>query len=397
MLLRGLQLSQFRNFSEVELSFGAGFNVLSGLNGAGKTNLLEAIYLLSTLKSFRIHDQSALIREGASLARVQARLFNPITDLPETLEIRIERGPKSTRKRVFHNDKAQRSALSTYGLLRCILFTPEDMQIIRGSPTQRRQFIDRVLFADDAQHIVDIQKYEKLLRSRNRLLKEPDAASPAHQPLFSAYEEGLAKIGAQIWSRRVRLLKALNPEFIEHYQNIQQHNRTSTAPQSLKPDIRYKARVLRDEQADDSILPENPEKTLFEQIQKRRSVDILRKSTTIGPHLDDLEFRLNHRLAQQYASQGQMRTLILAFKIAELKHGQRGPHTPLLLLDDVSSELDPQRNQQLFSLLAQASQQCIMTTTDPAFIHIVDAKRHDFAVQEGKIATKRDSSLPEKR
>ena len=383
MELRNLELTSYRNLSQVSCDFGPRFNVFSGQNGAGKTNLLEAIYLLSTLKSFRINDQSVLIQDETMESVIRARFYNHVAKLPENLAIRIRRGDKGARKTIYQNDKHQKSAIHVYGAFRAILFTPEDLGVLRGSPTQRRQFVDRVVFARDKQHIIDIQQYEKLLRSRNRLLKEQNALSPMHAPLFEAYENGLAETGSRIWKRRLELLREIEESFAEHYLSIQSVKVESDRKNNI-PSIRYEARIFRGQSS-----PETPnsdyENKLRDQLAACRREDAYRKTTTIGPHLDDIVFEIGERNAQQYASQGQLRAIVLAFKVAELKLAKSLQQKPLLLLDDVSSELDPHRNAQFFELLSREAGQCVITTTDAKFLHTRDAERLDYHVENGRI------------
>ena len=168
MRLKQLTLADFRNFrfdpasSQVgqQLEFGQRFTVLWGHNGAGKTNILEALYLLSTLRSFRTSDLKAMLRRGCDHARVEIEAFDAELGLSRKLEVRIDRGARSTRRSARLDGKLVRSAVDFYGHVRAVLFTPEDLGILRGSPGGRRQFIDRVLFARERAHIADVQAYE---------------------------------------------------------------------------------------------------------------------------------------------------------------------------------------------------------------------------------------------
>ena len=172
MLLRGLELHDYRNLARASLGLEPGFTVLWGHNGAGKTNLLEALYLVSTLRSFRTSDLGVLVRHEAPGARVEVSGHDPVLGVGTTLEVRLERRGASTRRTATADGKVVRSGAQFYGRVRAVLFTPEDLGVLRGSPTGRRQFLDRVIFARDRAHIGDVQAYEKLLRSRNRVLKD---------------------------------------------------------------------------------------------------------------------------------------------------------------------------------------------------------------------------------
>ncbi len=193
MLLQKLALRDYRNLAEADLDLGQGFTVLWGHNGAGKTNLLEALYLVSTLRSFRTSDQSVMVRHDTAGARVEVQAHDDVLGVGTTLEVRLERRGKSTRRTASADGKVVRSGAQFYGRIRAVLFTPEDLGVLRGSPTGRRQFMDRVLFARDRAHITDVQAYEKLLRSRNRVLRLDGGPPPAEREhLLSTYEAGLA-------------------------------------------------------------------------------------------------------------------------------------------------------------------------------------------------------------
>ncbi|NJK30980.1 MAG: AAA family ATPase, partial [Deltaproteobacteria bacterium] len=217
MLLQ-LALADFRNFAASELRFGPRFTILWGHNGAGKTNVLEAIYLVSTLRSFRTSELGSMLKRGSEHARVEVQVHDPIVELRTRLEVRIDRQARSVRRSARLEGKLVRSAASSYGRDpgRC-LFTPEDLGVLRGSPQGRRQFVDRVLFARERAHIGDVQAYEKLLRSRNKVLKIDEALLAMHpaerERLLDTYDRQLAEVGARIWSRRARLIADLRAPF----------------------------------------------------------------------------------------------------------------------------------------------------------------------------------------
>lgn len=380
MQLQRLSLRNFRNFEELDCAIAPRFTVFWGENGAGKTNLLEAIYFLSTLRSFRVSEQSLLIRGEQSEAQLASRCLDLQSELHDDLRISLRKNERGTRKSIQLNQKTQKSALSVYGRLPTILFTPEDLGVIRGSPSQRRQFMDRVLFAQDRNHIADIQHYEKLLRSRNRLLKEARSRSSSHDALFSTYEEGMATVGARIWQRRVELIQQLQEDYQKDYQQIQ----GSSAQGTRKVELHYQSKLAPE--AASQAISEDPEECLKTAFKEQRSEHILRGSTRCGPHLDDLLFIYEGKKAPQIASQGQLRAMVLAFKIAELELARRRGQASILLLDDVSSEFDPQRNEHLFGLIAERVEQCIVTTTDPKFLRIAADQRSDHQVLAGTIS-----------
>jgi DNA replication and repair protein RecF len=351
--LQHLSVHEFRNLVAGEVEFGPRFTILHGHNGAGKTNLLEALYLVATLRSFRSADFSPLVRTGQAETRVEVVGLDPAVGIRSRLIVQLLRSDRQTRRIAIADGKTIRAGIDFYGRLRAILFTPEDLGVLRGAPGGRRQFLDRVLFARERAHIKDIQDYEKLLRSRNRVLREDQATARPRDDLLSAYETGLADVGARIWTRREQLLSTLRTRFAEAFRSI--HG------DSLPATITYVSKV--------GSLPEHPRELLADTLRNQRRHDMMRGTTTCGPHRDDFDMQLGGQSASTFASQGQARALVLAFKIAELQAARElTGEAPLLLLDDVSSELDPERSAHLFTALVREAGQCVLTTTAPHFI-----------------------------
>jgi len=387
----------YRNLAEAEISLGPGFTVLWGHNGAGKTNVLEAIYLVSTLRSFRTSDLGVLPREGTAGCRVLVRGLDEGLGVHTTLEVRLERRGETTRRTAVADGKVVRSGAAFYGRVRAVLFTPEDLGVLRGGPTGRRQFMDRVLFGRERGHIADVQAYEKLLRSRNRVLKDEGARGSERQRMLEAYEAGLAQTGARLWTRRVELLAELEGRFAEAFGRIHgeagEHGALASEGPSegVRPSERGPGPVasLRYECRLGEVPAGEREAALLQALAERRELDERRGATSVGPHRDDLVVALDGRPAGDFASQGQSRALVLAFKLAEVQAArERSPDgsPPLLLLDDVSSELDPGRTALLFRTLGEQAGQCILTTTSPRFIALppqVEARR--FRVDRGTI------------
>mgnify|MGYP000306317245 CR=1 FL=1 len=365
MQLERIGLRDYRNFESADIEFAERFTVLHGHNGAGKTAVLEAIYLLNTLRSFRSSDMGPLVRSGTAAALVEATVHDAVAGLPSKLEVRLEKREKSTRRTASADGKVVRSGAKFYGRVRAILFTPEDLAVLRGSPSGRRQFLDRMVFARDKGHIADIQAYEKLVRSRNQVLKREDLAMTARNDLLDTYETGLAEVGARVWTRRVDMVESLSEPFAAAFAGI--HGSIGSAPaggDAMQASAHYVSKLGAHPEAD-------REAALRQALADRRPEDLRRRVTTIGPHRDDLDVRLDDNAAADFASQGQARALVLAFKLAELRAARdNSGQPPLLLLDDVSSELDPTRTAMLFETLAADAGQCVMTTTDAAFIRL---------------------------
>ena len=378
MELRELQLAQYRNIAAATLPLDARFTVIWGENGAGKTNLLEAIYLISTFRSFRTSDQRVLLRAGHREALTKLTAFDPTLGLASTFEVRIAQHERSTRKTGSIDGKRVAAAKDFYGRIRAILFTPEDLGMLRGSPSGRRQFLDRVIFAQDRTHIGDIQDYEKTIRSRNRVLKsESNVGRTEQAALLDSYDEGIARLGAWIWGRRAAVVEAIRPGFLRAFEEI-------NGP-GLDPALDYASPVpIGDSSSDHGQVRD----FYLTQLQAKRAEDLARGTTSVGPHRDDLQFTVFQSPAADYASQGQARALVLAFKIAELRLTRaRIGYAPVLLLDDVSSELDPSRNAKLFDMLWADAGQCVLTTTSADFIRLAPgASRRSVEVVDGSLS-----------
>lgn len=383
MHLRRATLRNFRNFEHLTLDFGSRFTVLHGHNGAGKTNILEALYLVSTLRSFRSAELGPLVRHDEHAAVVELEGRDLEVDLETRLTVQLERTATSTRRTAVADGKAVRSGAAFYGRVRAVLFTPEDLAVLRGGPSGRRQFLDRVLFARDRAHITDIQAYEKLLRSRNHVLKREDLSFTQRADLLETYEAGLADVGSRVWNRREQLLHSIAELFEGAFERIHGHlgalPRNESAPRAPAR-LRYAAKFGQ-------AAPHERAVALKEALRASRGEDMRRRTTSIGPHRDDLSVELDGQPAGQFASQGQSRALVLAFKLAELKLAAlEGPRSPLLLLDDVSSELDPRRSAMLFEALTADIGQCVLTTTDASYVTLpADIEARWWRVEQGRI------------
>lgn len=387
-MLQRLELHDFRNFEHAVVELGPRFTVLAGHNGAGKTNVLEAIWLLSTLRSFRVGELAPLVRRDAPAASAAVRLFDEELQLPSELVVKLARHDASARRQAFADGKLVRAAADFYGRVRAVLFTPEDLAVLRGGPSQRRQLVDRMLFARARGHIADVQAYEKLLRSRNRVLRDEGLPEHERERMLEAYESGLADTGARIWTRRERLLDELRPVVGGAFARI--HGGVGPEPSAdggARPEIGLHHEVVA------GAIPEAERPAaLLRLLAERRAHDRMRGVTTLGPHRDDIAVTFDGEPAVSVASQGQTRAMVLALKLAELDVARTAlGRPPLLLLDDVSSELDPPRTALLFEALVELAGQCVLTTTSAHHLGAIPAAETvRWRVDNGSIARASD-------
>jgi DNA replication and repair protein RecF len=366
VLVRSLKLSGFRNLVPTTLEPGERFNVLAGDNGQGKTNLLEALYLVCTLRSFRTQRLAEVIRHDAEETLVGARVARE--GLERTYELLLGRRPGARRVRL--DGKAVRPISRYFGDFNVVLFAPEDLMVPRGSPADRRRFLDRTVFNRRAGFLLDAQAYDRALRNRNKLLRAfADGTRRPDEDLLAAHDEPLADRGARLMRGRAALVEELQPGFRAAFAAI-----TGGA---LPADLAYAPSVSADG------AEERLRAALLAALAAARPADRARGTTTVGPHRDDVEILLDGRPAGAFASQGQLRALVLAWKTAELDL-LAAEEPPILLLDDVSSELDPTRNEYLFAFLSERASQCFITTTHPGHVLAV-RNRRDYTVSGGVV------------
>jgi DNA replication and repair protein RecF len=375
VLVRSLQLTSVRNLAPLTLRPGARFNVFAGENGQGKTNLLEAIYAVCTLRSFRTRRLPDLIGFGRTEARLAAEVERGGS--VRTYEVLL--GPGGRRARL--DDKLVREIGRYVGGFQVVLFAPEDLAVPRGSPAERRAFLDRAVFQRTPEYLAEAQDYDKVLKSRNALLKSLRERGGSRE-LLEVYDQQLAQLGARRLGRRPRLITELAPRLERAFEAIARAG--EPASMSYAPQLSAAGGSIAE---DEASLAE----ALARALVSSRTLDLARAMTTVGPHRDDFVLSFGGRSAAAFASQGQLRAMVLAWKIAELEllteaHGE----PPILLLDDVSSELDPRRNEYLFDFLRTKQNQCFVTTTHPRHV-IAGEKRVDFDVRSG-VVTRQDLS-----
>jgi len=367
VLLLDVQARDFRNLEPQRVALGRHTTVLFGSNGQGKTNFLEACYLVCTLRPLRAQKLRELLRLGSEgPALVRGRF-----ELPSgAREVEVEIGHEGRSARV--DGKAVRDPDELFGGIATVAFTPDDLAVVKGGPEGRRRLIDRAVQNRHPAHLADAREYARALRARNELLRQG-----AGGELLESFDAPLARLGAKLRARREQVLAELRPRARAAFAEV--------ARGEAPLDLEYLA-AGRDsdalEEGGDSL-----EARLLEALRRRLPRDRERRYTSVGPHADDLALSLGERPARLYASQGQARAVALAFKIGEiesLRIAQGRP--PLLLLDDVSSELDPARNGYLMAYLASLDGQVVLTTTDAKLVSAGGRKEALFQrVERGRI------------
>lgn len=350
MKLLSLEYQRFRNLEPTVLRPSPRATVAVGENGQGKTNLLEGLYLLATLKPLRANKLSELIRFGEPSAKVTGRFL--IAGAEREIAVEVVPGGRTA----FVDGKRAGSLDSYFGGVSVVAFTPDDLAVIKGGPDGRRSFMDRSVFNVAPAYLDESREYGRALKSRNRLLKE--RAPMSH---LQAWDAQLAKLGARLWVRRRGLMEKVSERARAAFQRIGRS--PMEANYSYRP--AHLGEGLAFETASELELAER----MLSQLDARLTRDVERGFTSVGPHADDLDITLGEKPARAFASQGQCRALVLAWKVAEIENlsAQNG-FLPLLLLDDVSSELDPERNAFLMGYLADSGAQTVLTTTDAQLV-----------------------------
>jgi len=344
-VLSWISLADFRSYSELHWSPDPGVNVLVGDNGAGKTNLLEGVAYLGALRSFRAAPEEALVKEGAASAYVRADVKRGQSS--STVEIEIAR---KGRRRVRLDQKSLPRAADLLGVIRVVTFLPEDLELVKGGPGGRREMIDQLAVQLWPAAGLDQSEYDRSLRQRNAFLK----AGSRDVATLEVWDSRLAQAAGSLMGRRARAAQEIAQPLSVNYSQM--------AGRQVDVIISYESEWGGT--LDPSTPPSEWSGSLLEALQRRRRVDWDIGNTGAGPHRDDLALTIGDRPARFQSSQGEQRTLALSVRLAS--HAAIAGVTgrpPLLLLDDVFSELDPQRAARFTTALPEA--QTLITTTRP--------------------------------
>ena len=344
MIIKSLELSDFRNYHSLDLSFDKGTNILYGDNAQGKTNILEAIYVSATTKSHKSSKDKDIINFDKEEAHIRTYLEKDGIETKVDMHLR-----KSKTKGIAIDGNKIKKASELLGLLNVVFFSPEDLSIIKNGPAERRRFIDMELCQLDNFYLYNLNHYNKIVNQRNKLLKDL-YFNPSLKDTLNIWDSQLVSFGSKVIERRI--------QFIEQINNIICNIHKSLSGEKEEIKIQYEPDILIDD---------------FEkELSINQDRDIKLKQTTVGPHRDDISFivknvseeRLNDKEIdiRKFGSQGQQRTAALSLKLSEIELVKKVTNdTPILLLDDVLSELDSSRQNYLLNSIGDI--QTIITCT----------------------------------
>lgn len=345
LFIKELHLKHYRNYESLEAVFEDKVNVIIGENAQGKTNVMEAIYVLAMAKSHRTSNDKELIRWDQEYAKIEGRIEKRNRSVH--LQLILSKKGKKAKLNYIEQQK-----LSQYiGHINVIMFAPEDLNLVKGSPQIRRRFIDMEIGQVSPVYLHDLSNYQKILQQRNHYLKLLQSKKQSDNGMHEVLTMQLSEVAAKILIKRLEFIKQLE----KWAQPI--HLGISRGLEELK--IKYKPSIDVSEDVDLSKIIE----VYIEKFSKIKDREIERGTTLVGPHRDDLAFFVNNRDVQTFGSQGQQRTTALSIKLAEIElvHEEIGEY-PILLLDDVLSELDDYRQSHLLNTI-QGKVQTFVTTT----------------------------------
>lgn len=334
MIIESVELKNFRNYDKLKINFDKNINILYGDNAQGKTNILEALYLSGTSKSHRSNQDKDMIQFEKDEAHIRTVVLK--NDLSYQIDMHLK---KNKSKGIAINKIPIKKAANLFEIVNYVFFSPEDLNIIKNGPSQRRRFIDLLLCQMDKLYLYDLSKYNKILNNRNRLLKDIQYKNDLMDTL-SVWDMQLLEYGKKIMQKRKDLIKNIN------FLSCNIHKKLTGEKEELL--LHYEPSIQEDE--------------FYETLLKNREKDIKFKNTSIGPHRDDILFQINQIDIRKYGSQGQQRTAALSLKLSEIELVKKYiKNTPILLLDDVLSELDANRQTYLLDCINDI--QTIITCT----------------------------------
>jgi len=363
MYLKKINIFNFKNYSDASVQLESGVNALLGGNGAGKTNLLDAIHYLSMCKSYFNPVDSQNIRFGEEQCVISGSFSK------DGVEENIYCGLKKNQRKIFKKNQKEYDRLADHiGFLPVVMISPVDTVLITEGSEERRKFIDSIISQSDSLYLDDLINYNRVLSQRNAWLKQAAQGKYQDEDTLLIWDEQLIQLGSKIHRVRDRFVGELLPFFRKHYAYISNGKE--------KIDIQY-----------DSQLSKGDLRNL---LNEARSRDMIMQFTTVGIHKDDLNFLINEVPVKRYASQGQQKSFLIAVKLAQLDFiSSKCKVSPLLLLDDIMDKLDEQRVSRLMQLVCQGYGQIIITDSHherlPAIFSDLGIDLPSFRVENGSV------------
>ena len=372
MFLKNLSLTNYRNYSSLSLDFDSPIQLFIGNNAQGKTNALESIYVLALAKSHRTPRDKELITWDADFATIRSDVLRRYGS------VRLELQLTSKGKRAKINGMEQQKLSAYVGALNVVMFAPEDLSIVKGAPAQRRRFIDMEIGQVSPTYLYYLSNYNKVLAQRNQLLKDLAMKKIHSLEMLAIWNTQLADLAVKLLKKRFEFLRKLQVWAQEIHTGITNGREKLSLHYVNSSPVTEEMSV---EQAVDTML------AAYEEVRDR---EIMRGSTLIGPHRDDFSLKVNNMDVQTYGSQGQQRTSALSIKQAEIEQNkQEVGEYPVLLLDDVLSELDEHRQTLLLETIQDRVQTFVSTTGVEGLKHQVLQQASRFYVKEGTISGER--------
>lgn len=367
MILRKLEVHDFRNYHSLSLSLSPHITIFVGQNAQGKTNILESVLLLALAKSHRAGKDSEMIRWEAESAFVTGEVER--NQRRYSLDLRIMKHGKKVRI----NGLEKRRISDFIGHLNVVLFAPEDLMLVKGGPQARRRFLDIELGQMSPQYLYNLAQYQKVLQQRNNILKNSDRLDKSLLDMLSVWDEQLIEYGSKLILKRLEFVSKLQ----QFSSNI--HQRITSGGEELT--LQYKSSLL-----EDLPLLEELRLRFEQQLKGKQKEDFRRGSTSVGPHRDDVEVRIDGKNVHTFGSQGQQRTAALSMKLAEIDliRYEVGEY-PVLLLDDVLSELDEMRQLHLLESMGERVQTFITTTMTYGLEELMREKAVVYRVHQGTL------------
>jgi len=359
MFVSHLSLKDFRSYENLELSLKAGQNIFIGENGEGKTNIIEALMYLALLSSHRISSDQPLIKLGSERAYIRAKIESE--ERTTLVELEINNG-KANRAKV--NQNPIRNQKELLGLVKSVCFSPEDLDLVRGDPSERRSFLDQLLIQQSPRLAGVISDYERALKQRNSLLK----SRPPESSLRS-WSEHLATFGGELIAARIKLINQVEPLFQTAYKNLSAKKLANLGYKSSIPNPTTDKEVNRE--------------SILKAVEEVRSQEIERGISLVGPHRDDLLLNLGDHPVKSYASHGESWSIALALRLASYQLFINEGANPILILDDVFSELDEGRREKLLKIADSAKQTFITVAVENDLPKAIDGSK--FRVELGKV------------